>query len=155
MVCVGCLRLIHHSIVTLASWRPQHLVHFNNKAKLRDFIAVTGLLILPKLDSKHWLFGLYDIEIWWMTSKNNMAPLLCYASFVHQFKGICEFQLESWNAQFWSKSAIFFLSRDLEIWQMSLKNNRAPFNVLSSFENHFLAFGELELELPSRNASYG
>ena len=49
----------------------------------------------------------------------------------------------------------FFVSRDLEIWQMSLKNNRAPFYVLSSFENHFLAFGELELELPSRNASYG
>ena len=48
------------------------------------------------------------------------------SSFVHRFKAIGELKLElqSGNGQFWSKSA-FFVPCDLEIWQMTLKNNRA------------------------------
>ena len=34
-----------------------------NKANLRDLIAATGLVILLKLDSNHWFFILYDLEI--------------------------------------------------------------------------------------------
>ena len=122
-----------------------------------------------------------DLEIWWMTLKNNRAPLLCcfklYASFhshwwmktkitvrkrsirvkigdllscvtlkfdgwpwrtighlfyvasslMHHLIAIAEFKLklQSGNAQFVSKSAIF-VSCDLEIWRMTLKKNRAP-----------------------------
>ena len=54
-----------------------------NKANLRNLIAATGLVILPKLDSNHQSFKLCDLEIWWMTSKNNTAPLhqaLCIIS---------------------------------------------------------------------------
>ena len=43
---------------------------------LRDLIAATDLVILLKLDSNHWFFILHDLEITWMTSKNNRAPLL-------------------------------------------------------------------------------
>ena len=48
-------------------------------------------------------------------------------SFVYYFKAIGEFklQLQSGNAQFGSKSA-FFVPCDLEIWRMTLKNNRTP-----------------------------
>ena len=48
----------------------------------------------------------------------------CTLSFVHHFVVIGEFKLElqSGNAQFWSKLAIL-LPRDLEIWRMTLKNN--------------------------------
>ena len=50
------------------------------------------------------------------------------SSFVHHFKAIGEFKLElqSRNPQFGSKSAIFFVPCDLEIWLMTLNNNRAP-----------------------------
>ena len=43
-------------------------------------------------------------------------------SFVHHFKAISEFKLElqSGNAQFGSKLAIFFVPCDLEIWWMTL-----------------------------------
>ena len=43
-------------------------------------------------------------------------------SFVHHFKSISEFKLElqSGNAQFGSKLAIFFVPCDLEIWWMTL-----------------------------------
>ena len=47
------------------------------------------------------------------------------SSFVHHFKSIGEFKLESGNAQFGLKLMIFVLC-DLEIWWMTLKNNRAP-----------------------------
>ena len=49
------------------------------------------------------------------------------SSFVHHFVAIGEFKLElqSGNAQSGSNSAIF-RACDLEIWWMTLKNNRAP-----------------------------
>ena len=49
-----------------------------NKANLRDLIAATGLVILLKLDLNRRFFSPCDLEIWWMTPKNNRAPLLCY-----------------------------------------------------------------------------
>ena len=48
-----------------------------NKANLRDLIAATGLVILLKLDWNRRFFSPCDLEIWWMTPKNNRAPLLC------------------------------------------------------------------------------
>ena len=47
---------------------------------------------------------------------------------MHHFVAIGEFKLElqSGNAQFGSKSVILFVPCDLEIWWMTLKNNRAP-----------------------------
>ena len=63
------------------------------------------------------------------------------SSFVNHFKAIGEFKLE-WqpgNAQFRSKSAIF-VPCDLEISQMTLKNNRAlllcTFKIWASFHSH-------------------
>ena len=49
------------------------------------------------------------------------------SSLVHHSIAINEFKLElqSGNAQFGSKSAIFFVLCDLKIWRMTLKNNRA------------------------------
>ena len=61
-----------------------------NKANLRDLIAATGLVILLKLDSNRQFFSKCDLEILWMTPKNNRTPLLYYielcASFqIHQW----------------------------------------------------------------------
>ena len=49
-------------------------------------------------------------------------------SFVHHFKAITEFKLElqSGNAPIWVKIRVFLVPFDLEIWRMTLKNNRAP-----------------------------
>ena len=74
-----------------------------------------------------WSFVLCDLGIRWVTLKNNRAPLLSTSSFVHHFKAMGEFKLklESGNTEFGSKWAIF-VPCDLEIWWMSLENNRAP-----------------------------
>ena len=60
---------------------------------------------------------------------------------MNHFKATGELKLElqSWNAQFGSKYVIFYQS-DLEIWQMTLKNNRAPLlyyvKLCASFQSH-------------------
>ena len=64
------------------------------------------------------------------------------SSFVHHFKPIGEFkfELQSGNAQFWSKSK-FFVQCDFEIWRMTLKNNKAPllchFKLCASLRSHW------------------
>ena len=52
--------------------------------------------------------------------------------------------------------AITFLEPcDLEIWRMTLKNNRGLFYATSSFVQHSVAIGESKLELESGNAQSG
>ena len=84
-----------------------------------------------------------DLEIWRMTFKNNRAPLLCY------FKLCVSFRSHWWNSN-WSYSPEtpnlgqirrFLEPCDLEIWQMTFKNNRAPllcyFKLCASFRSHW------------------
>ena len=78
------------------------------------------------------------------------------SSFLLHLKPLSEFKLGllSGNAQFGSKSAIY-----CQVWpwnlMMTLKNNRAPFYVASGFVYHFIAIGDLKLELQSGNAQFG
>ena len=93
-----------------------------------------------KLDSNHRFFSPCDLEIWWMTSKNNRVILLYYvklcASFqIHQWiqAGVAPKMLNS--GRHW-----YLFPCDLEIWWMTLKNNRAPFlyyiKLCASFQSH-------------------
>ena len=82
-----------------------------------------------------------DLKIWQMTLKNNRAPLLCY------FKLCASFCSHWWiqtgvtvrKRQFGSNSK-FLEPCDLEIWWMTLKNNRAPLlsniKLCASFHHH-------------------
>ena len=84
-----------------------------------------------------------DLEIWRMTLKNNRAPLLCY------FKLCASFRSHWWiqtgvivrKRPIWVKFGHFFVPCDLEIWWMTLKNNRAPlrccFKLCASFRSHW------------------
>ena len=113
-----------------------------NKANLRDLIAATGLVILLKFDPNHRFFSLCDLEIWCMTSKNNRAPLLYY------IKLCVSFQIHRWiqtevtlrKRSIRVKIGDFFVPFDLEIWWMTLENNRAPLlyyiKLCASFEIH-------------------
>ena len=48
-----------------------------------------------------------------------------------------------------------FSLRDLEIWQMTWKNNRAPLLYYIKLCESFQTIGEFKLELQSRNAQFG
>ena len=83
-----------------------------------------------------------DLEIWRMTLKNNRAPLLCYFKLCAAFR-----------SHWWIQTGITVRKRpnlcqirrflepcDLEIWHMTLKNNRAPLisniKLYVSFHHH-------------------
>ena len=70
-----------------------------------------------------------DIEIWWMTLKNNRAPLLYYAKLCASFQN--HRWIQTWvivrKRSIRVKISDFFVQCDLEILRMTLKNNRAPF----------------------------
>ena len=83
-----------------------------------------------------------DLQIWGMTFKNNRAPLLCY------FK-LCAAFHSHWLNSNWIYSPEtpnlgqirrFLALCDLEIWRMTLKNNRAPLlsniKLYVSFHHH-------------------
>ena len=79
------------------------------------------------------------------------------SSFVQHFIAIGEFKLElqSWNAQFGSKSTIF-----LAVWPCNLmydleKTIGHLFYGTSSFVQHFVAISDFKLELESGNGQFG
>ena len=83
-----------------------------------------------------------DLEIWWTTLKNKRAPLLCYFKLCALFHSHLWDQNEVtvWKHQIWVKIGDFFVPCDLEIFQMTLKNNRVPllcyFKLCASFHSH-------------------
>ena len=79
------------------------------------------------------------------------------SSFMHHLIAISEFKLElqSGKAQFMSKSMIFFVPCDLEIWQMTLKAIGHLFYATSSFLHHFVDICKFKLQLQSGNAQFG
>ena len=91
-----------------------------NKANLKDLIAVTGLVILLKLDSNHRFFSPCDLEIWWMTSKKR-APLLYYIKLCTSFHSHQWIQtgVKSLGIINSGQNRRFFFY--LEIWRMTLK----------------------------------
>ena len=92
-----------------------------NKANLKDLIAATYLVILLKLDSNRLFFSPSDLEIWWMTKKNNRAPPLCY------FKLFASFRSHWWiqtgvtvqKRLIWVKIDDFFLA----VWPWNLTDD--------------------------------
>ena len=96
---------------------------------------------MPNLGQNRWCFVPCDLEIWWMTWKTIGHLSFAVSSFVQHFIAIGEFKLElqSVNTQFGSIQR-FLEPCDLEIWRMTLKNNRAPllcyFKLYASFHSH-------------------
>ena len=128
-----------------------------NKANLRDLIAATGLVILLELDSSHRFFSPCDLEIWWMTQKNNLAPLPCY------FKLFASFRNHWWiqtgvtvrKRQIWVIFDDFFSCVTLKFDGWPSKTIGHLFYPISSFVYHFTPIGEFKLELQSGNAQFG
>ena len=128
-----------------------------NKANLRDLIAATDQVILLKLDSNCRFFSPCDLEIWWMTLKNNRAPLLCYIKLCASFPSHRWIQtgvtVRKLSIQVKMGS---FLSRvTLTFYGWPWKTIGHLFYATSSFVHHFQAMGEFKLGLQPGNAQIG
>ena len=93
--------------------------------------------------SKSAFFVPCGLEIWQMTLKNNRAPVLCYFKLSASFHSHLWIQngVTVWKRSIWVKIGDFFVPCDLEIWRMTLKNNRTPllcyYKLCASFDSHF------------------
>ena len=92
-------------------------------------------------------------SMWPWSLMDNLEKILGHIfyttlGFEHHVKSSGEFKLklQSGNTQFGSKLAIFVLC-DLEIWWMTLENNRAPLLYFIKFVHHFKVMGEFKLEV--------
>ena len=114
-------------------------------------VTVRKHLIWVKIDD---FFYPCDLKIWWMTSKNNRTPLLCY------FKLCASFRSHWWiqtgvtvrKRPIWVKINDFFTRVTLKFDVWPWKTIGHLFYATSSFMHYFLAFGEFKLELQSGNA---
>ena len=136
--------------------RGAYLVTFDaemNKANLRDLIAATRLEISLKLNSNQPFFSLCDLEIWWMTSKNNRTSLLCYFRLCASFRSQTGVTVR--KRPIWVK-----IDDCLAMWPCNFTDDLEKrighlFYATSSFVHHFVAIGEFKLELESGNAQFG
>ena len=145
--------------VSQCNWNEWQAVSHTkyNKANLRDLIAATDLVILLKLDLNRWFFSPCDLEIWWMTQKNNRAPPLCY------FKLFASFRSHWWiqtgirvrKGPIWVKCYAFLSRVTLKFDGWPWKTIGHLFYATSSFVHHFIAIGEFKLELQSGKAQSG
>ena len=130
---------------------------WNNKANLRDLIAATGLVILLKLDLNRRFFSPCDRDIWWMTQKNNRAPLLWYFNLFASFRSHWWIQtgVTVRKRLIWVKIDAFFSRVTLKFDGWPSKTIGHLFYATSNFVHHFVAIGEFKLELQSGNAQSG
>ena len=124
---------------------------YSNKANLRDLIAATGLVILLKLDLNRRFFSPCDLQIWWMTQKNNRAPLLCYFKLFASFRSHWWIQtgVTVWKRPIWVNIDAFLSRVTLKFDGWPSKTIGHLFYATSSFVQHFVAIGEFKLELKS------
>ena len=98
-----------------------------------------------------------DLEIWWMTLKNNRAPVLC-----------CFKLCASFHSHRWIHTKVTVRKRSIRVKigdflsRVTLKFDRWHWKTIghlfyatSSFVHYFTSIGEFKLELQSRNAEVG
>ena len=99
----------------------------------------------------------YDLEIWWMTLKNNRAPLLCYIKLCASFQSHWWIQtgVTVWKRSIRVKIGDFLSRVTLKFDGWPWKTIGHLFYLASSFVHHFIAIGELKLKLQSGNPQFG
>ena len=100
-------------------------------------IDATGLIILLKRDSNRRFIIEFDLEIWWMTSQKDRAPLQYY------IKLCAPFQIHLWIGVRVRKRSIRVKIGDfcpMRVWNLTLKNKSSPqlccFKLCVSFHSH-------------------
>ena len=98
-----------------------------------------------------------DLEIWWMTLKDNRAPRLCYYILCAAFRTHWWIQpgVTVWKRPIWVKLDDFLSRVTLKFDRWPSKTIGHLFYATSSFVQHFIIISEFKLELQSRNAQSG
>ena len=111
----------------------------------------------PNLGQNRRFFQLCDLQTWQMTLKNNRVLILCY------FKLCASFRTHWWiqtgvtirKRPIWVKIYDFFSRVTLKFDGWPWKQIGHLLYATSNFIHHFVAIGELKLELQSGNTQFG
>ena len=127
------------------------------KGKSEGFDSCDRPSNLTQIGLKSTIFRPCDLEIWWMTSKNNKACLL------YNIKLCVSFHIHQWiqtvvtvrKHPIWVKLDDFFscVTLQFDVWPWKTIGHLSY--ATSSLVHHFVAIGELKLELQSGNARFG
>ena len=139
-------------------WKTIEHLSYAASSFVHHFIAI-GIFKL-ELESGNaqfgWVFVPCDLENWWMTLKNNRAPLLYYV------KLCASFQIHQWS-ETWVKVrkcsirvkiGIFLSCVTLKFDGWPWKTIGHLFYSMSNFVHHFKSISEVKLELKSGNAQF-
>ena len=98
-----------------------------------------------------------DIEIWWMTLKNNRPPVLCFYKLCATFHSHQWTQtgVTVWKRTIWVKIDNYFSRVTLKFDGWPWKTIGHLIYATPSFVHHFVAISEIKLELQSGNAQFG
>ena len=129
-------------------------VSFHSHWSIQTGVTVWKHSILVKI---YDFFVPCDLEIWWMTLKNNRAPLLFYFKLCTRYHSHRSIQVgvTVQRRPNWVKISDFLSCVTLEFDGWHWKTIGHLFYDTSSFVHHFIATGELKLELQSRNYQIG
>ena len=117
-------------------WRCKTIGHLLDATSsfVHHFVTISQIKLelqsgTPQFWSKSDIF--YPVWPWNLTMilKNNRAHLLCYFKLCASFHNhrLIQTRVTVWKHPIWVKISNFFFSCDLEIWWMTLKNNRTSF----------------------------
>ena len=111
----------------------------------------------PQFSSKSAIFVPCDLEIWWMTSKNNWAPLLCYSKIWASFHSHLWIQtgVTVQKIPIWDQINNFFHPVILKFDGWPWKIIGHIFYATSNFMKHFVAICEFKLGIQSGNDQFG
>ena len=104
-----------------------------------------------------WDFlALCELQIWWMTLKNNRAPLLCYFKLCVSFHSHCSIQtgVTVRKRPIRVKIDDCLSCTNLKLDRWSWKTIGHLVCATSSFVYHFIAIGQFKLGLQSGNAQF-
>ena len=98
-----------------------------------------------------------DLEIWWITLENNMAPLLYFFKLCASFQnhGSIQTGVTVWKRSIRVQIGDFMSRVTLKFDGWPWKTRGHIFYTLSSFVHHFKSIGEFKLKLQPGNAQLG
>ena len=107
---------------------------------------------MPNAGQNGWFFVPCDLEIWWMTLKNNRSPLLCYFKLCASFHSHLSIQtgVTVRKRTIWVKISKFLSCVTLKFDGWPCKTIGHLFLVTLSFVHHIIDNGEFKLELTVR-----
>ena len=164
----GCnyLFMLGLKLIRVDKWGPDaytirwytSLNHIKQKqGKSEGFDSCNRPSNLTQIGFKSSILGPSDLEIWWVTPKNNKARLL------YNIKLGVLFHIHQWiqtgvtvrKRPIWVKLDDFLscVTLEFDVWPLKIIGHL--FYATSSFVHHFVAIGEFKLELQSGNSQFG